>query len=400
MLETMANSVGSWLGEKFIEWGQDKLKKAVSEKGEAVIKKVEDEAVKKAQNELKKKWQSVQWQRSEQRYKDKLLKLYGTTRVLGSPEPTELSGIFTDLYILTRPLAARRFAIDQLLESDQEKLQGRELERRNGVDIVKQPNSHRLFILGKPGAGKTTFLKYINLQAVQGEIAKTPIFVPLREWTETGLSLMAYIAEQFAICQFPEADKFIEYLLEKGQAIVLFDGLDEVNQQHNSRILSEIKSFGRRYDKSQCLITCRVAATDYSFENFNYVEVADFTKEQITTFVSKWFSKEPKKARQFLDDLTQQQHRGLYELASSPLLLGMLCLAFADSMAFPSRRAEVYADAIDALLRKWDTARSIKRDDIYKNLTHRLKEQLFSAIAYKTFKKINTYCLNRNLAII
>jgi hypothetical protein len=360
--------------------------------GDSIIEWLQERAKDKGQEISQSAWQKFKWREAEQNYKTKSLELYGWTRILGNPEPTELSGIFTDLYILSRPLATRRYSIDQLHDFENEKLHGKELDRRNGVNFVKQQNSRRLFVLGKPGAGKTTFLRYINLQTVQGHIAKTPIFITLREWTDTDKPLMAFIAEQFSICGFPEADSFIEFLLEKGLAIVLFDGLDEVNQAHNPRIISEIKNFCRRYDKSQCLITCRVAAVDYSFENFNYVEVADFTDDQITAFVTKWFKCEPKKGEQFLLDLKEQQHRGLSELASSPLLLGMLCLAFADSMKFPARRAELYADAIDALLRKWDSSRSIKRDDIYKNLTRRLKEQLFAAIAYKTFSE-NKYLL-------
>ncbi len=377
MAEIVSFALGAYLWEKH---------------GDNLIEWLQNQAKEKGQKLAQDGWKKFQWQKAERDYKEKSLKLYGTTRVLGNPEPTKLSSIFTDLYILDKPLATRRFSIEQLHEADNEKLHGNDVERRNGLDIVKQKTSHRLFILGKPGAGKTTFLKYINLQAIHGKLDKTPILVTLREWTDTDKPLMGYIVEQFAICNFPKADSFIEYLLEYGLAIVLFDGLDEVNQEHNPRICREIQNFCKRYDKSQCLITCRVAAADYSFEHFNYVEVADFTPEQIETFVQKWFVLEPQKGEQFLEDLKAQQHGGLYELARSPLLLGMLCLAFGDSMAFPNRRAEIYEDAIDALLRKWDTSRSIRRDEIYKNLTHRLKKQLFAAIAYKTFAE-NRYLL-------
>ncbi|MDD5273157.1 MAG: hypothetical protein PHU14_10605, partial [Methylovulum sp.] len=77
---------------------------------------------------------------------------------------------------------------------------------------------------------------------------------------------------------------------------------------------------------------------------------------------------------------------------SSPLLLGMLCLAFADSMEFTTRRVDIYEDAIDALLRKWDSSRAISRDDIYKGLNHHLKKRIFTLIAYKTFSE-NQYLL-------
>jgi predicted NACHT family NTPase len=85
------------------------------------------------------------------------------------------------------------------------------------------------------------------------------------------------LLEQFAICNFPKADSFIAYLLEKGTAILLLDGLDEVNQEHQQKVIKAVKDFCKKYDKTQCLITCRVAAADYSFETFKYTEVADFT---------------------------------------------------------------------------------------------------------------------------
>jgi predicted NACHT family NTPase len=45
-----------------------------------------------------------------------------------------------------------------------------------------------LMVLGKPGAGKTTFLKHLVLQATNGKINKIPIFVSLKR----GQTLITY----------------------------------------------------------------------------------------------------------------------------------------------------------------------------------------------------------------
>jgi predicted NACHT family NTPase len=87
----------------------------------------------------------------------------------------------------------------------------------------------RFYLLGQPGSGKTTFLKYLTLQACAGKISKTPIFVSLKEWSDSKLTLLEFITEQFDICQFPDAESFISNLLKNGKAFLLFDGLDEVN---------------------------------------------------------------------------------------------------------------------------------------------------------------------------
>lgn len=122
------------------------------------------------------------------------------------------------------------------------------------------------------------------------------------------------------------------------------------------------------------------------------MEVADFNDAQIETFVKNWFKDDPIKRDKFLEDFKKPEHRGVKDLAKTPLLLGMLCLAFADSMEFSPRRIDIYEDAIDALLRKWDKRRNIERDVIYKGLSHNKKKSLFTTIAYKTFIK-NEYLI-------
>lgn len=85
------------------------------------------------------------------------------------------------------------------------------------------------------------------------------------------------------------------------------------------------------------------------------------------------------------------------ELATIPLLLTMLCLAFDETMSFPANRAELYKEALDALLKKWDSSRSIKREDIYRHLSPRRKESMFSQIAASTFEKDEYYLPQRVL---
>ncbi len=58
------------------------------------------------------------------------------------------------LRILDKISATRRFDLQRLLEDDS---MLRNVERRNGLEVVKKFENSRLFILGKPGAGKTTF---------------------------------------------------------------------------------------------------------------------------------------------------------------------------------------------------------------------------------------------------
>jgi predicted NACHT family NTPase len=107
------------------------------------------------------------------------------------------------------------------------------------------------------------------------------------------------------------------------------------------------------------VITCRIAAREYTFENFTEVEVADFNKEQIAEFTGKWFKTngDLQKAELMIGKL--QDRRPVQELATNPLLLTLLCLIFGDGSDFPSNRSELYKEGLDVLLKKWD-GRSMK----------------------------------------
>jgi predicted NACHT family NTPase len=84
-------------------------------------------------------------------------------------------------------------------------------------------------------------------------------------------------------------------------------------------------------------------------------------------------------------------------LATSPLLLTLLCLVFEDSGEFPKNRSELYQTGVDVLLKKWDVKRNIQRDEAYKKLSLKRKEDLLSQIAKSTFEAGNYFFKQREV---
>ncbi|MDQ3648823.1 MAG: NACHT domain-containing protein [Acidobacteriota bacterium] len=342
---------------------------------------------------VKGRWDKFKWKDAAENYRAKIKKLYGTMQIMGMAEPVPLDDIFTDAYMLDKPTAFGRFDIESLKQmSAGDPSAPPHAQRINGLRLVREKGN--LFILGKPGAGKTTFLKYIAVKAAEHTIDKVPIFISLKHWADSGFELMPFMAERFDICDFPAAQPFVEELLKSGNAIVLFDGLDEVNQEsgQRDRQTRAMNNFVEKYDRTQCLITCRIAASDYSFPPFTYVEIADFTEKQIETFVGNWFrnqegEKDEETRDKFLAEFAKDDNKGLRDLARTPLLLTLLCLAFNETLTFPQRRVEIYEEALDALLKKWDSSRRIKRDEVYRKLSLGHKENMLARIAAETFEK-------------
>ena len=331
--------------------------------------------------------------RSGKRYDKKMVELYGTMRVFGQTEPRPLDDIFTDVHILPKPTLMRRFSLESLHKQFLEAPRNLPLryDERVAADELLE-TTDKLFILGKPGAGKTTFCKHLAVREAKGtgRINKVPIFVTLKQYADTGKTLIEFINEQFDVCDFPDAAPFVEALLRDGKALVLFDGLDEVTKDDDgrNRVATEINQFSRKYSGCHIVVTCRVAATDYSFEQFRYVEMAEFAPEQVETFVRQWFlgmEENVGKADKMLAEL--EQHEGISDLTRNPLLLTLLCLNYDETMAFPTRRVEIYQDALDALMKKWDSSRGIKRGSAYGSLSLGRKQEMLAELAYNTYRE-------------
>jgi predicted NACHT family NTPase len=329
-------------------------------------------------------WLHFKYDGAKKKYQDKVKKLYSTMRVLYKHESVSLDSQYVDLFILEEPEAYRRYGVDFLESNFDETV--RFYDRSNRTEAVVVVNERdRLFVLGKPGAGKTTFLKKLaSLAANEKKIDRVPIFVSLNSLAYSQKNLFDYIVNEFDVCGFPNAEKFIESILEKGKAIILFDGLDEIGREDSrqGQIIHEIENLIRQYHENKFIITCRNAANDYRFENFTYVEIADFTDYQVGAFVDKWFADDPEKSKKFQEDLGKDEHQNLKELTHNPLLLGMLCLVFDETSYFPTKRGVIYRDAIEALMKKWDKERGVQREKI-SGFTPSFEKKLLEFLAYE-----------------
>jgi predicted NACHT family NTPase len=319
----------------------------------------------------------------------------GTMRVLDMEQPITLDSIYTTVNMLDQVSRNRRLSVDELQEAcggpdfDRLLMGQVKTEQVPGLDAVQR---HRqLMILGKPGAGKTTFLKWLTLHCLAGEVQGdlVPFFITLKEFAETEgqPDLVGFLATQLETCGVDEARGTAGELLRAGRYMLLLDGLDEVRSVDHDRVLTTIRQAAQKFPENQFIITCRIAALEYTFAQFTEVQVADFDDQQIDDFATKWFHADPIKAQEFPKILREKNHQGLRELATNPLLLTLLCLVFGSRGSFPANRSELYSEGIDVLLKKLDVKRNIRREEVYQQLSLKRKEDLLSRIAHHTFSQ-------------
>ncbi|MEM6502616.1 MAG: NACHT domain-containing NTPase [Cyanobacteria bacterium P01_C01_bin.89] len=332
----------------------------------------------------------------------------GKIRVLDMEYPIELGSIYTQVNVLERLTANLRYSEAELLQQvtdrkgetfDRLGLTNSQESRIPGLEAAER---HRaLMVFGKPGAGKTTFLKYLAMTCLSGQFLRehVPIFVNLKQFAEMPgqPNLIKYIVIQWRHCGIENADDLVFECLKSGYGLVLLDGLDEVRSEDHNRVTREIEELSDRFITTKVVVTCRIAAQEYVFDRFREVEVADFGDEEIREFVTHYFTarKDRRKIKQLIDRLETEE--SVRELASSPLLLTLLCLVFGEAGDLPSNRAELYKEGVDLLLKKWDGKRNIQRDLIYKNLSSQRKENLLGQLALATFTR-GEYFFRQNVA--
>ncbi|HUT90725.1 MAG TPA: HEAT repeat domain-containing protein [Thermoguttaceae bacterium] len=235
----------------------------------------------------------------------------------------------------------------------------------------------RVVLLGNPGGGKTTVLRFLaHFRASDdkgdGEI---PIYVRLPELCraqelDERVDPVKYVAAWAAKRGCPNVEQSLNSALEDQtrRCLVLLDGLDEVGSQEQRTFLIErVQEFIGRYPQNRFVISSRVVGFEsapWKRQGFAVFRILPYQRRQLETFAEKWAKilarLENRPHGEVLEILTGAifSNPRVRTLAANPLILTILVLLNeARGGTLPRRRVDLYEKVVDVFLDTWESSK-------------------------------------------
>lgn len=248
------------------------------------------------------------------------------------------------------------------------------------------PRRRQLLLEGQPGAGKTTFLRFVAtmlgrdglgracpdgsswrrryLGLPDEETLRVPVFLRISELAsrlekeKTGRDdrgrVLDLLAEISAACAHGIRREDWQSLVEEDGAVLLFDGLDEVADEGlRARVFEVFRDACRRW-KCPVVVTSRPIETAALEEmGFHRATVEPFREPEIRQFLDHWVA--ALHAVAIPEDLTGEGERyrdallsaicgfpQVRRLAANPVMLTCLCVVHWNEGQLPEGRSRVY----------------------------------------------------------
>ncbi|MBI5207189.1 MAG: NACHT domain-containing protein [Candidatus Firestonebacteria bacterium] len=255
------------------------------------------------------------------------------------------------------------------------------------TDILKQ-NRHCV-ILGSPGAGKSTFIKWLAvtyaygkmsvLQRLSIEESLFPFPVSVghlsKIWVDNnkGIGVKDAIVRYFKIHD-NDVSLFIDDEIKNGRAFILFDGMDEIQADLDRReVASWIESFMQNHPDNRYIITSRIIGyPGINMVNGETYIIEDLTLEEAKPLIEKWTNAieivrigdnetAEKAAKDEAEKLINTLKNTLQfaGFISNPFLITLTVLIHELEARLPNHRIQLFERMIQTLVETWHQARGI-----------------------------------------
>ncbi len=267
-------------------------------------------------------------------------------------------------------------------------------------EMKQMPAYRQMAILAQGGYGKTTLLRHVTYQyATEPKQTKrrhnVPVLIPfllyLRDCRD-GIAKpdapdLPTLIQQHHVPHLPEGERlelpenWVADVLRRGEALVMFDGFDEVADEQRIAVGRWVSRQMANYPRSVFILTSRPEGYDEyrncpGVQSLSAIYVSPFSTEQRNEFIRSWYKYQERYVRFNRDTpavrdaakrnaeslITEIEERPeLASMAKNPLMLNMIASVNRfGSGRLPERRTELYSDICQMQLQDRPRAKNVE----------------------------------------
>ncbi|MEW4131752.1 NACHT domain-containing protein [Bacillus thuringiensis] len=244
-------------------------------------------------------------------------------------------------------------------------------------------NHPKLIIFDTAGMGKSTFLKFLFLSAMQQRI-QIPIFIELRHLKNDNSILdeiykkINYLSDEF------NKENILE-LIKDGDFIFFLDGYDEISRTDREKVSADLKQFLVHANKNRFIITSRPDA-GLNLATFEKYKIRNLKLDEAVSIIKKYDNITGYRLQEELIETIKNSEKHFNSFLKNPMFVSLLYVTYKNKRELPLTQASFYRTVYDALYSDHD----LTKDDEFKrergsDLSRDDLEFFFQKFAYYCF---------------
>ena len=256
--------------------------------------------------------------------------------------------------------------------------------------VEKLENESKYIIIqGTGGIGKSMFLTHLFISSADHyrQTGRLPILVPLKDYKKETASIIDLIWATIKEYDASVPQKYIIKLLEDKKAILLLDGLDEIQSSLRDSFYKDLEAFIKSYTGNTVFITSRPVYGFVSYAKFSLFDIEPLNKAQAIALIQKIDFWDEKGKQNFLSSLETGLYYSHMQFASNPLLLTIMLMAYSTFGEVPAKERYFYSMAYETMARLHDATKGSYKRPMYTKLSPDDFAKYFAQFCARTYTK-------------
>ena len=249
--------------------------------------------------------------------------------------------------------------------------------------------SKYIIIQGTGGIGKSMFLTHLFLSSAENyqQTERLPILVSLKDYKKETASIIDLIWATIKEYDAFVPQKYVIKLLEDKKAILLLDGLDEIQSSLRDSFYKDLEAFIKSYSGNTVFITSRPVYGFVSYAKFSLFDIEPLNKAQAISLIQKLDFWDEKGKRNFLSALETGLYNSHMQFASNPLLLTIMLMTYSTFGEVPAKARFFYSRAYETMARLHDATKGSYKRPMYTELSPEDFAKYFAQFCARTYTK-------------